>query len=513
MNVTHKENSRNVSRYRWDNAKTPMRTGALGNRSNCNILLPSAASSTESGAVIQKVPELSALAISRARDLARKFGYVTAGGAIDYMEAMRHFRELGFERNIFPSAMWHRRDPGAYFLNCIERYYGTGVHRNTRLMGKGLHGDETLYTAAGSSDGLLLQSNFDYGPNGAVLKNALSLALTNGLFSAGVYFLNDPNAPESTEFCVGDMTPVGGTGAAHNNPPNASAVMPKLTGAPIRPDRYHSVSKAMEKANRLMNNPSVRLPELSLAAIPMAGPPAPGVIRGGSYASNTIHFIDSVYTGGGAPNPLRSANRTFVHEAAHHFEANLGVEDLMRLYRAMYARSSNANLAGSPGMDTFSGNMNRLSVPGIDNTDPQVAADTAALAASITAQGKKTGGALNSLTNSTDGMPYYSRVYPQDVHSGVGWTAGLGGAPSPMTPSSRRHGYKMGTEYLSTSAEMLSHEDTAGILINHDPVKCAIFLKLANPAKYGDVKTAFESDPNVSAVNPNPDLDRMLHMD
>ena len=487
----------------------------LGNHAACNLLSLSSTHTSETSDVIQRVPELAALAIHRARFLAEKRRYVNNKGTIDYQLAMANYLKLGFKENIFPNASAHKDDADTYFVNCIESYYGSGAHEFTSLTGNGLHRDKDVYMADGkNSDNLLQKSLFDYSVNGPTLKSALTNALTEALFSPNkIYFLDQPpTAAIPEKFRVKDMFPL------VKNTPRISPSTPKTATGP-RATRIHSVVQSLSKANQLMNNPDVLIPPLSLSPIAMSSVPTSGQITLASYIrkKNTINFIDSYFTPEESatalsPNPHRSTNRIFVHEAGHHFENYLGVENLIRLHRAIYARTSNTNQSGKPGMDDLilKGDTLRLSVPGIDDTAPDFQYQKEALSDAMEAVGKKPLNATNSISNSTNGFPYFSSVYLSDIKN---WGPGTGNVLNSLTPKNKENGYLMSTEYFSTSAEMLSHGNTAKILMDHDPVKCAIFLKLANPNKYSEVKAAFERNASVLEIDTKPNLDILLHMD
>jgi hypothetical protein len=65
--------------------------------------------------------------------------------------------------------------------------------------------------------------------------------------------------------------------------------------------------------------------------------------------------------------------------------------------------------------------------------------------------------------------------------------------------------YTGSTEYLSTTVEFFNRPSHARELVNQDPLRAALFLRVGNRPEYGLVRAAF------NVANPPHDLDNLIH--
>lgn len=432
--------------------------------------------------VIQRVPALWEIALVQAKNRAMEIqGFPPS---LDYKEAMRNWRGLGFSRNIFGLRLITESNSEAYFENCIKKYYGKDTSgrvswRNFR--GDGLGSDKAVFMAAHGSqkENSLLGSQlnsainiFDATSSGYFpsLQTALNTVLFSGIYPFSPLAPAQPGPSFST------------TGLAGNN--SQSLVTTAAEGIDI--------------AKKMMR-PDHALPPVALS-------PAAANVQGsfqsrfdfpGNAADTLLYFVNP-----GLP-PSHTNRRTFTHELAHQEEAYLGVEDKVRLFRGLYARTKNIYDNGydgtqipEKGIGKTGSDARNVHKYGLNLYLPET---TAAFRLKHAQAGRIPPDHPDKQTNLSQRLGYAGTLtsYPAIP------PAHPGGAHYPV----RRLSSTFATEFLSTTAEFLEDENNAHILINTDPMRVALFLKLTNPNLYRDVKTNFET------ANPGVNLNILLHAD
>ena len=185
--------------------------------------------------------------------------------------------------------------------------------------------------------------------------------------------------------------------------------------------------------------------------------------------------------------------RTFSHELAHQMESYLGVEEMVALYRGLYARTKDV-----PHKDY---NKHNIPEPGIAQTGSPAHPDY--------------GLDLHLPDLETGFKASHTSISPEDDQS----------------LASQKHGYvgtigkykrdadfsvnvqeTYGTEFLSATAELLSEKDFAETLVATDPLRVALFFNIVNPTLYTSVKSAFAAKVKADGLS-DTDLDKLLHAD
>ncbi len=446
--------------------------------SNSSMLLSMAAP-------VQRVASLSEIAINQATFKARM--RQVGGGAINYIAAMGDFTTLGFSIDIFqinPSSPPALSSPQNYFEDCIRVYYGdpqTGIDAIpdwlTLHPGTGLGSDVANYIP-GNPGSLLGRSLAGTGftPAVTVQLPALTAALEHALFpDVGPYRFSHWRRPPS----AGDTF-------QYSNP---NSIAPGST--------RKSSQWGLKIANLMMERQDLNPPPVDL----QVGPPG-AAGRYGGRINNPGQPSDVLFY-----NPDTSANRThtrtFPHELGHHLEANLGVEDMTRLYRGLYARTFSAPVVHHDPA-SLEWHHPHLPIPdqgirrtgqrpnnthyGLDLFLPPTGITPTPLPPFI-AVGDT---AQNALKNPSDDQSYRSQelAYPATV----------------TTYTDTGHVYttqpSYSTEFLSTTAEMMTRPRNARLLVETDPMRVALFLKVANPRIYAEVQHNFGGN-----------LDALLHVD
>lgn len=410
-------------------------------------------------------------------------------GPINYIDAMANYRALGFSIDIFqvaPSAPPALANPKDYFEDCIRVYYGepqTGADLVPAWLslhpGMGLGSDAHSY-AAGNPTSLLGSSLAGPGFSPAVTGQLapLTAALQSVLFPALSPY----------KFHHWRRLPAAGTTFQYQNPD-------RIRRGPTR----KSSQGGLKIANLVMERPDLQLPPVRLRKNPAHA--------AGSYAGriNNPHQHEDRLQYNPDTAASRSHTRTFVHELGHHLEANLGTEDMVRLYRGLYARTFPAPVSPPPHRETMEWGAPHavIAEPGIRQVGKNAPSNrfyglnlflpptgiTPGPGGTLTAPG---GTAEAALENESDQQSYLSQkyCYPGTVSTYTD-TAGA------FTPSST-----YSTEFLSTTSEMMTRPRNARLLVETDPLRVALFLKIANPRIYAEVQKQFAGN-----------LDALLHVD
>lgn len=429
--------------------------------------------------VVQRVADIAEIALSEAyRKVLQLYGPITR---TKLLTAMGMWTDLGFSRNIFPElAAFAAGGPGdaacvAYFEACIRRYYTPGYPAQLNcppivgLTGAGLGTDQGSYGVGGAGAAGLLGRDLAHRNNpdnlnpqldavqpgrpGSVVQ-VLSYVLSSGFFTSILAsWRND------------DMHSLGTTFSS-------------------RPEwrllRARALARGEKTANKMADRPDLNLPPLTYQRDEHMGAIGSYTSTPGAAGGEVIRYNSHFTRRDAAGNKIkqRTTRRTFVHEQFHHLEHYLGVEELANMYRFLYARTSNRvsyDGSGGPalsrgvrrhGANMFMLNMYRPALqpqlpPAPDIGDRQTA--------------EKYAGGYQGVdgiyTRSAAGTP---QVHPEH-HS---------------------------TEFLSTTAEMLSSSGLAARLIQTDPMRVALFLKLANPLVYRLVAAHFDARYNPALPVP-----------
>ncbi|PST27706.1 hypothetical protein [Enterocloster lavalensis] len=455
---------------------------------------------TAESAIIQRVPQLWEIAKAQAEKKARQYQfYLPDGVSLDYHQAMLNYRKLGFSSDIFSveSNLMHRMpqiDWQQYFTDCIKKYYGAAPAGFASLdieAGEGLGGDSWIMNThmhepekrvdelLGSqlapitfveADGNRAPSAKKLNAKSCNTSQMLVTILKTVLFPGGKYLFDEmqklpgnPQAAGKESFTFAN--PLSGLGTT-----------------------AHSFKRAVKIANRMMpagntGEPgSIDLPKLKLeqeTADRLGGYES---YRGGPRRHDRIKYNSG-------DDAKRTHTRTFVHEMAHHFEAYMGAEDMVRLYRELYARTANYQelYQSAPGslpklLTDYTDANNNITEPGIGRTG-----DTAfGLTMYLPKISPNPQQATQKAGSTSDQMTYASQSnrYPATLSARPNDHGAL---------SSRPH---FGTEFLSTTAELLTAQRNASLLIATDPLRVALFLKFVNPKVYQTIKTTYQEKIN-----------------
>lgn len=156
--------------------------------------------------------------------------------------------------------------------------------------------------------------------------------------------------------------------------------------------------------------------------------------------------------------------QTIVHELAHKLEYNLNVTDLILLYRHLLARMKSQT--------TSTYDTSEKTYLAFDLWIPE---DTQTA---------------------------------QEMHIDLHKLAYACVANNAILDSKR----SQGTEFLSTTAEFMSQINRAQGLINHDPMRVALFFYFAHPVIFRKIATKFAEKSNVRRLSPLS-LEKLLHVD
>lgn len=182
-----------------------------------------------------------------------------------------------------------------------------------------------------------------------------------------------------------------------------------------------------------------------------------------------------------------TTGRTIVHELAHQAESYLGVDEMIRLYRGLYARTiQDPNSILETGITQIGGVDS--SYYGLNLFLPDLGLSEKGFA--------KWQIDLNKQTNMSQ-----KNKYPGSL------VVCNNGTNSSQFLESNFYG----TEFLSTTAELFTKEDLADRIIETDPLRAALFLSIADPKLYRLIKKMFKR--KVGKHGEDIDLDKWLHID
>lgn len=187
---------------------------------------------------------------------------------------------------------------------------------------------------------------------------------------------------------------------------------------------------------------------------------ATGLLTLALYENNTVHLKKG------------SSRQDIIHELGHHLETHLGLHDFIKIHRFLRARTRIKSNQQEEGMT-------RVGLPFKDSMGYSAYMPDLHLA-------RKPELLSTAKTINSKSHKYATLMY--------------------------EHGDKYGdTEYVSTTVELFTHAKEARKLIEHDPLRAAFLLKIANQEVYDNVRTTFEVflDPSYKGK----ELDKLIHFD
>lgn len=449
--------------YRLETTKTPVELNYSRERQGGEQNAP----------VVQRVADIAEIALYQAyRKILQIYGSLSR---TNLLNAMGNWGGLGFSRNIFPELpAFVAGAPGGtdcvnYFNACIRRYFTPGYPGQLNcpqfpgLTGAGLGSDQIHYGAG--SDGLLGR-DLDHRTDTGKLDPQLAVS-QQGRPGSAVHVLSTIlSAPFYTDIIKSFRD---------------DGRMAHTTTFPIQRfyggGRAKALAHGVETANKMARRPELQLPRLSFVRDDTIG-------SIGSYAFVPLSARNDVIRYNDLPDQIhhrvqykqRTTRRTFVHEQFHHLEHYLGVEELANMYRFLYARTADWEYFDGPGGPALS--------RGVQRSGANFRLDLYRPALALPPDAGDRG----------------------DRQTVDKYTIGYMGEDSAYTRNTfgvaEVHPNMHNTEFLSTTAEMLSSDGLAPRLIQADPLRVALFLKLVNPPLYGMVAKQFDAQYNIPPPAP-----------
>lgn len=229
------------------------------------------------------------------------------------------------------------------------------------------------------------------------------------------------------------------------------------------------------------------LPQVSVGTIPFGGQTLP---------NNVMRF-------GYAVGPSQAA-----HEAGHHLENHLGVSDLVTMHNFLRARTDPNAPQGErgAGWGLFGRDLMGTYGPGYAAELPPMIFQNRVSRFMSSGNGLIRFGLFNGGNWALSGI---SRLagYPERGQRFVDDFFLQESNSEANSYATMLHG--IGSEFLSTTAELLSTVRGAQELIRTDPLRAALFVRLSNPPLYGVLNQQFQAAQGGGAP---VDLDDLLHV-